>query len=111
MMPPYMDDGRNTAERLIANMDYACVNGVVVTQEYIDGVLSRLTFSGSIYISVVCLMPMLLISKFNVPFYFGGTSLLILVGVAMDFMNRVESYVISGQYQSLMSKARKGGLS
>ena len=63
------------------------------------------------YISVVCLMPMLLISKFNVPFYFGGTSLLILVGVAMDFMNRVESYVISGQYQSLMSKARKGGLS
>ena len=79
------------------------------TQTYIDGVLSRLTFSGSIYISVVCLMPMLLISKFNVPFYFGGTSLLILVGVAMDFMNRVESYMISGQYQNLMQKARKGG--
>ncbi|MCR4667568.1 MAG: preprotein translocase subunit SecY [Desulfovibrio sp.] len=81
------------------------------TQEYIDGVLSRLTFSGSIYISIVCLMPMLLISKFNVPFYFGGTSLLILVGVAMDFMNRVESYVISGQYQKLMSDARRGGRS
>ncbi|MCR5814851.1 MAG: preprotein translocase subunit SecY [Desulfovibrio sp.] len=79
------------------------------TQMYIDGVLSRLTFSGSIYISLVCLMPMLLISKFNVPFYFGGTSLLILVGVAMDFMNRVESYMISNQYQHLLQKARKGG--
>lgn len=79
------------------------------TQEYIDGVLSRLTFSGGIYISIVCLMPMLLISKFNVPFYFGGTSLLILVGVAMDFMNRMESYQISSQYQSLMQKAKKIG--
>ncbi|MBQ7608643.1 MAG: preprotein translocase subunit SecY [Desulfovibrionaceae bacterium] len=79
------------------------------TQEYIDGVLSRLTFSGSIYISIVCLMPMLLISKFNVPFYFGGTSLLILVGVAMDFMNRIESYHISSQYQSMMQKAKKSG--
>lgn len=79
------------------------------TMEYIDGVLSRLTFSGAIYISLVCLMPMLLISKFNVPFYFGGTSLLILVGVAMDFMNQVESHMISSQYQGLMQKARKGG--
>lgn len=79
------------------------------TQEYIDGVLSRLTFSGSLYISLVCLMPMLLISKFNVPFYFGGTSLLILVGVAMDFMNRMESYRISAQYQSMMQKAKKSG--
>lgn len=79
------------------------------TMEYIDGVLSRLTFSGAIYISLVCLMPMLLISKFNVPFYFGGTSLLILVGVAMDFMNQVESHMISSQYQSLMHNARKAG--
>lgn len=79
------------------------------TQEYIDGVLSKLTFSGAIYISLVCLMPMLLISKFNVPFYFGGTSLLILVGVAMDFMNQVESHMISSQYQGLMNKARKAG--
>lgn len=78
------------------------------TAEYIDGVLSRLTFSGAIYISLVCLMPMLLISKFNVPFYFGGTSLLILIGVAMDFMNQVESHMISSQYQGLMQKARKG---
>ncbi|MBD5641313.1 MAG: preprotein translocase subunit SecY [Desulfovibrio sp.] len=79
------------------------------TEEYIDTVLSRLTFSGAIYISLVCLMPMLLISKFNVPFYFGGTSLLILVGVAMDFMNEVESHMISSQYQGLMQKARKSG--
>lgn len=79
------------------------------TEEYIDTVLTRLTFSGAIYISLVCLLPMLLISKFNVPFYFGGTSLLILVGVAMDFMNQVESYSISSQYQNLMQKAQKGG--
>lgn len=79
------------------------------TEEYIDTVLSRLTFSGAIYISLVCLMPMLLISKFNVPFYFGGTSLLILVGVAMDFMNQVESHMISSQYQGLMQKAKKAG--
>ena len=83
----------------------------VKTQEYIDGVLSRLTLSGSVYISVVCLVPMLLISNFNVPFYFGGTSLLILVGVAMDFMNRVESFMISNQYKSLMQKTRNGARS
>ena len=78
------------------------------TEEYIDSVLTRLTFSGAIYISLVCLIPMLLINKFNVPFYFGGTSLLILVGVAMDFMNQIESHMISSQYQSLMQKAQKG---
>ena len=79
------------------------------TQEYVDTVLSRLTLSGASYISIVCLLPMLLISNFNVPFYFGGTSLLILVGVAMDFMNQVESHMISSQYQGLMAKARKSG--
>ena len=59
--------------------------------------------------SAVSLLPMLLIAQFNVPFYFGGTSLLILVGVAMDFMNQVESYVISSQYGHLMERARKSG--
>ena len=54
-------------------------------------------------------MPEFLNLRFNVPFYFGGTSLLILVGVAMDFMNQVESHMISSQYQGLMQKARKGG--
>ena len=80
------------------------------TQEYIDTVLSRLTLSGAVYSSAISLLPMLMIAKFNVPFYFGGTSLLILVGVAMDFMNQVESHMISTQYQGLMNKAaRKGG--
>lgn len=80
------------------------------TQEYIDTVLSHLTLSGAVYISAISLLPMLMIAKFNVPFYFGGTSLLILVGVAMDFMNQVESHMISTQYQGLMNKAaRKGG--
>ena len=80
------------------------------TQEYIDTVLSRLTLSGAVYISAISLLPMLMIAKFNVPFYFGGTSLLILVGVAMDFMNQVESHMISTQYLGLMNKAaRKGG--
>ena len=80
------------------------------TQEYIDTVLSRLTLSGAVYISAISLLPMLMIAKFNEPVYFGGTSLLILVGVAMDFMNQVESHMISTQYQGLMNKAaRKGG--
>ncbi|WP_297227377.1 preprotein translocase subunit SecY [uncultured Desulfovibrio sp.] len=79
------------------------------TQEYIDTVLSRLTLSGGVYISIVSVLPMLMYSWFNVPFYFGGTSLLILVGVAMDFMNQIESHVISTQYQGLMNKARKTG--
>jgi preprotein translocase subunit SecY len=60
----------------------------------VDTVLSRLTLSGAVYISAVSVLPMLLIANFNVPFYFGGTSLLILVGVAMDFMSQVESHLI-----------------
>lgn len=79
------------------------------TQEYIDTVLSRLTLSGGVYISIVSVLPMLMYSWFNVPFYFGGTSLLILVGVAMDFRNQIESHMISTQYQGLMNKARKAG--
>ncbi len=79
------------------------------TQAYIDTVLSRLTLSGGVYIAGVSLLPMLLIAQFNVPFYFGGTSLLIIVGVAMDFMNQVESHLISSQYGHLMVKSRKTG--
>ncbi len=78
------------------------------TREYIDNVLTRLTLWGGIYISIISVLPMLLIAQFNVPFYFGGTSLLILVGVAIDFMGQVESHLISQQYEGLMSKARKG---
>lgn len=78
------------------------------TREYIDHVLTRLTLWGGIYISVISVLPMLLIAQFNVPFYFGGTSLLILVGVAIDFMGQVESHLISQQYGSLMGKANRG---
>ena len=78
------------------------------TREYIDNVLTRLTFWGGIYISIISVLPMLLIAQFNVPFYFGGTSLLILVGVAIDFMGQVESHLISQQYGSLMGKANRG---
>ena len=78
------------------------------TREYIDNVLTRLTLWGGIYISVISVLPMLLIAQFNVPFYFGGTSLLILVGVAIDFMGQVESHMISQQYGSLMGKSNRG---
>ncbi len=77
------------------------------TQEYLDTVLSRLTLWGGIYISCISVLPMLLIAQFNVPFYFGGTSLLILVGVAIDFMGQVESAMISQQYEGLMDKRGK----
>ena len=79
------------------------------TKEYIDRVLARITLWGSLYISVICVLPMLLISNFNVPFYFGGTGLLIVVGVAMDFMGQIESYLISRQYEGLMQKGRLKG--
>ncbi|ADU63240.1 preprotein translocase, SecY subunit [Pseudodesulfovibrio aespoeensis Aspo-2] len=78
------------------------------TREYIDKVLARITLWGAFYVSAVCVLPMLLISNFGVPFYFGGTSLLIVVGVAMDFMGRIESYLISRQYEGLLGKAGKG---
>jgi preprotein translocase subunit SecY len=81
----------------------------VKTKEYIDKVLARITLWGSMYISVVCVLPMVMIQQFNVPFYFGGTSLLIVVGVAMDFMSQIESYLISRQYEGLMQKGRLKG--
>nr|WP_236676873.1 preprotein translocase subunit SecY [Piscinibacter lacus] len=75
------------------------------TARYIDKILSRLTFGGAIYITLVCLLPEFLILKYNVPFYFGGTSLLIIVVVTMDFWAQVQSYVMSQQYESLLKKA------
>ena len=80
------------------------------TREYIDRVLARITLWGALYMSLICVLPMLLISQFNIPFYFGGTSLLIVVGVAMDFMGKIESYLISRQYEGLMgAKSRVKG--
>jgi len=79
----------------------------VRTREYIDRVLTRITLWGSLYVAAICVLPMILIAQFNVPFYFGGTALLIVVGVAMDFMGKIESYMISRQYEGLMGKGSK----
>ena len=75
------------------------------TARHIDRILSRLTLAGAIYITLVCLLPEFLVLKYNVPFYFGGTSLLIIVVVTMDFWAQVQSYVMSQQYESLLKKA------
>ncbi len=80
------------------------------TAKYIDKILMRLTLAGAVYITLVCLLPEFLILKWNVPFYFGGTSLLIIVVVTMDFMSQVQAYIMSHQYESLLKKANfKGG--
>jgi preprotein translocase subunit SecY len=80
------------------------------TARYIDKIITRLTLIGALYVAVVCLIPEFLILKLKVPFYFGGTSLLIVVVVIMDFMAQVQSYIMSHQYESLLKKANfKGG--
>ncbi|MFA5664892.1 preprotein translocase subunit SecY [Castellaniella sp.] len=75
------------------------------TARYIDKILMRLTLSGAIYVTLVCLLPELMQMRWNVPFYFGGTSLLIIVVVAMDFMAQAQAYVMSQQYDSLLRKS------
>ena len=80
------------------------------TAEYIDKVMSRLTLAGAVYITLVCLLPEFLIVGWNVPFYFGGTSLLIIVVVVMDFMAQVQAHLMSHQYESLMKKANLKGV-
>ncbi|MGL6071688.1 preprotein translocase subunit SecY, partial [Craterilacuibacter sp.] len=79
------------------------------TSRYIEKIILRLTLIGAIYIALVCLLPEFLILKWNVPFYFGGTSLLIIVVVTMDLMSQVQSYVLSHQYESLLKKANFKG--
>jgi preprotein translocase subunit SecY len=79
------------------------------TAEYIDKVLTRLTVWGSLYVATVCLIPEILISQFRVPFYFGGTSLLIIVVVIMDFMAQMQAHLMSHQYEGLMKKANLRG--
>jgi preprotein translocase subunit SecY len=80
------------------------------TGEYIDKVLTRLTFWGALYIAAVCLLPEFMILYARVPFYFGGTSLLILVVVTMDFMAQISAHTMSQQYESLLKKANLGGI-
>ena len=79
------------------------------TSKYVERVVLRLTLAGAIYITLVCLLPEVLILKWNVPFYFGGTSLLIVVVVTMDFMTQVQSHVMSAQHESLLKKANLKG--
>ena len=103
---------RDTAENL--KKGGAFVPGIrpgEQTAKYIEKIIMRLTLAGSLYITAVCLLPEFLIVKWNVPFYFGGTSLLIIVVVTMDFMQQVQAYVMSHQYESLLKKANfKGGM-
>ena len=81
------------------------------TARYLEKILTRLTLAGAVYVTLVCLLPEFLILRWNVPFYFGGTSLLIIVVVTMDFMAQVQAYVMTHQYESLLRKASfKGGL-
>lgn len=79
------------------------------TKEYIDSVLSRITLWGAMYITAVCILPVILKTQLGIPFLFGGTSVLIVVGVAMDFMGQVNSYMISRQYEGLMGKGKVKG--
>jgi preprotein translocase subunit SecY len=74
------------------------------TSDYIDRILSRITLGGALYVSAVCVLPSFLIQKFNVPFYFGGTALLIVVGVAMDTMSQIESHLLTRHYEGFMKK-------
>jgi preprotein translocase subunit SecY len=99
-------NSRETAENL--KKSGALVPGIRPgdqTAKYIDKILARLTLVGAAYITAVCLLPEFLVLKYNVPFYFGGTSLLIIVVVTMDFWSQVQSYVMSQQYESLLKKA------
>lgn len=103
-------NARETAENL--KKSGAFVPGIrpgEQTSRYIDQILTRLTMAGAVYITLVCLLPEFLILKWNVPFYFGGTSLLIIVVVTMDFMAQVQAYVMSHQYEGLLKKANFKG--
>ena len=79
------------------------------TAQYIDKVLTRITLGGAIYISVVCVLPSILISRFNAPFYFGGTSLLIVVGVALDTLSQIETHLIQRHYEGFIRTGRIKG--
>jgi len=106
-------DPKETAENL--KKSGAFVPGIrpgEQTARYLERILIRLTLAGAMYVTLVCLLPEFLILQWNVPFYFGGTSLLIIVVVTMDFMAQVQAYIMTHQYESLLKKTHfKGGLS
>jgi preprotein translocase subunit SecY len=103
-------NSRETAENL--KKSGAFIPGIrpgQQTGEYIDKVLTRLTVWGALYVTIVCLLPEVMMSRFAVPFYFGGTSLLIMVVVIMDFQAQVAAHLMSHQYEGLMKKANLRG--
>lgn len=103
-------NSRETADNL--KKSGAFIPGIrpgMQTERYIDGVMTRLTAVGAIYITAVCLLPEFMILYWNVPFYFGGTSLLIIVIVVMDFMAQLQAHLMSHQYEGLMKKANLKG--
>ena len=79
------------------------------TAEYIERVLNRITAIGALYLAVVCVLPNLLITRFHVPFYFGGTALLIVVGVGLDTMSQIEAHLVSRQYEGFAEGTRIRG--
>jgi preprotein translocase subunit SecY len=79
------------------------------TADYFDHILTRLTTVGALYVAAVCLLPEILISKYGVPFYFGGTSLMIIVSVTMDTVTQIQSHLLAHQYEGLIKKARVKG--
>jgi preprotein translocase subunit SecY len=79
------------------------------TADYVENVLTRLTVGGAIYLSIICVLPTILISQLKVPFYFGGTSLMILVGVALDTVQQIQSYLLTHQYEGFMRGAKIRG--
>jgi preprotein translocase subunit SecY len=79
------------------------------TAEYIDRVLVRITLGGALYVAVICVLPAILISRFNVPFYFGGTALMIVVGVALDTVAQIETHMLTRSYQGFMRRGRLRG--
>ncbi|MEK7758076.1 MAG: preprotein translocase subunit SecY, partial [Pseudomonadota bacterium] len=95
-----MFNPKETAENLKSGAFVPGIRPGEQTAKYIDGVMSRLTLAGALYVTLVCLLPEFMIVKWNVPFYFGGTSLLIIVVVSMDFMAQVQSHLMSHQYES-----------
>jgi preprotein translocase subunit SecY len=77
------------------------------TADYLEKIVSRITFSGAIYISFVCVLPSILIQRFGVPFYFGGTALLIVIGVSLDTIQQIESHLILRHYDGLVKKTAR----
>ena len=96
------------SEEIIPEENLLLIGDIVSDSYYIDDILTKLTTVGAMYLTLVCLMPEFLISKFPIPFYLGGTSILIVVVVAMDTVTQVQTRLMSHQYESLIKKTKIG---